>query len=153
MLKQNDIDSIFEKWIRILRLKNQWDITFELIEHDDFKKTGDLKIDCTDKKAIVFLNAKNPKKENMEEVICHELLHLKLYPLDQLTEGMILSLYEQGSKESNYLYHQFFTTLEITVEEMTKCFLEAFGNDKQLSYGRCKELKSYNELFDDLKNL
>lgn len=28
-----------------------------------------------------------------------------------------------------------------------------FGDNKELSYGRCKKQKSYNELFDGLNNL
>ena len=48
---------------------------------------------------------------------------------------------------------QFFTTLEQTVEELAKCFLLEFGEDKRLSFGRCEEKPSFNELFDGLKNL
>ena len=87
--KPEILEPIFEKWRKILRLTESWDVRLELIDDPGFKKTGDLKIDTTDRKAIIMLNAKNPRQENPEEVICHELMHLKLYPLDQLTEEVL----------------------------------------------------------------
>lgn len=44
-------------------------------------------------------------------------------------------------------------TLEQTVEELTKCFLLEFGENKQLSYGRCDKRKSFNDLYDGLSNI
>ena len=147
-----DLDVIFDKWIRILRIENDWDVKLELISDESFNETGDIRIDCDDRKAIVMINAANPRNENLEEVICHELLHLKMYPLDQFTESLINSAFEDEDKGKNLAYINFFTTLEITVEELTKCYLGAFGDNKKLSYGRCKE-RSYNELFDGSKSL
>ena len=81
MLTDEALQLLFQKWIDILRLKNQWDIRLELVRDPAFHKTGDIKIDCDDRKAILLLNALNPKQENSEEVIVHELLHLKLFLL------------------------------------------------------------------------
>ena len=53
----------------------------------------------------------------------------------------------------DFAYTQFFHTLEVTVEELTKCFLLESGENRSLSFGRCAGQKSYNELFDGLKNL
>ena len=100
-----------------------------------------------------MLNTANPKQENPEEVIVHELLHLKMYPLDQVTESLIVSNFEEGTPAWDFAYRQFFTTLEQTVEEMTKCFLLEFGENRELSFGRCRGQKSYEELFHGLKNL
>lgn len=87
-----------------------------------------------------MLNACNPKQEeNMEEIIVHELMHLKLYPLDQVTESLILSGFEEGSREQDFAYRQFFVSLEQTVEELTKCFLLEFGENRELSFGRCRQ--------------
>ncbi|MCD7833841.1 MAG: hypothetical protein LUH00_07625, partial [Lachnospiraceae bacterium] len=94
-----------------------------------------------------------PNCGNPEEIICHELLHLKMYPLDQFTESMIMSTFEDGTTASNMAYTNFFMNLEITVEELTKCFISAFGENKILSFGRCRSKKSFNELFDGLNNL
>ena len=144
---------LFDKWCKKLRLKDSWDVKLEFVEDASWKKTGDFKVDCDDKKAILLLNAANPKQENLEEVIVHELLHLKMYPLDQVTESLIVNNFEEGSNAYNFAYNQFFVALEQTVEEMTKCFLLEFGENKELSYGRCKKQKSFNELYDGLKNL
>lgn len=125
----------------------------EFVEDPTWRKTGDFKVDCDDKKAVFLLNVANPKQENPEEVICHELMHLKMYPLDQVTESLIVGAFEEGSTASNFAYQQFFTTLEQTVEELAKCFLLEFGDNRELSFGRCKGKKSFNELYDGLKNL
>lgn len=82
------LEPVLEKWRGLLRLKESWDVRLELIDDPEFRKTGDFKIDPDDRKAILMLNAKDPRQEDPEEVICHELMHLKMYPLDQLTEGL-----------------------------------------------------------------
>ncbi len=152
-MPQQEIQQLFEKWCRKLRLTPDWDIRLEWITDPDWKKTGDFKVDCSDKKAILMLNLRNPKQENFEEVIVHELMHLKLYPLDQFTESMILSTFPEESPARNLAYYNFFETLEQTVEELTKCYLLAFGENKDLSFGRCRQMKSFTELYDGLKNL
>lgn len=153
MLTIEHVKPLFDKWIEILRLKNVWDVKLELIDDESFWKTGDFKIDPDDRKAILMLNASNPKQENTEEVIVHELLHLKLYPLDQLTEGLIDGHYETDTAAYRTIYNQFMTMLEQTVEELTKCFLLTYGENRELSYGRCKTMKSFNDLYDGLKPL
>lgn len=146
----NTIHNRFDFWVSKLRLHNQWDITLELVTDDNFKKTGDFKVDPDDRKAVLLLNANNPHKLNLEEVIVHELLHLKLYPLDQITESLIESHYKEGTNEHTFVYTQFMTSLEQTVEELTKCFLLEHGENKSLSYGRVKNTKGFNALFDGL---
>lgn len=146
-------NEIFNKWLKILRLENNWDVKLELINDESFTKTGDFKVDPDDRKAILKLNQLNPKQENFEEVIVHELLHLKLYPLDQLTESLIYGHYEEGTGSFNTIYNQFMTNLEVTVEELTKCFLKLYGENKELSFGRCEGMPSYDDLFNGLKKL
>lgn len=146
-----NIEELFDKWCKKLRITPQWDIKLEMVTDPDWKKTGDFKIDPTDKKAILMLNAANPKQENMEEVIVHELMHIKVYPLDQVCESLILSNFDEGTNGYNFAYHQFFENLEMTVEELTKCFLLEFGENKELSYGRCSKQKSFNDLYEGLK--
>lgn len=152
-MNRTDLADIFDKYCKKLRIVPDWDVKLEFVEDSSWRKTGDFKIDCDDKKAVLLLNAVNPKQENLEEVICHELMHLKMYPLDQVTESLIVNTFEEGSPASNFAYQLFFTTLEQTVEELTKCFLFEFGDNRELSYGRCKGKKSFNELYDGLKNL
>lgn len=152
-MDKEEVRRLFDKWCRKLRIVPTWDIALEFVEDPSWRKTGDFKIDCDDRKAILMLNAANPKQENIEEVIVHELLHLKMYPLDQVPESLIVSNFEEGSKEWNFAYMQFFSALEPTVEELAKCFLLEFGEDKEFSFGRCRGMKSYDELFDGLKGL
>lgn len=153
MIDKKNITELFEKYIRKLRITPAWDVKLELVEDPAWPKTGDFKIDCDDRKAILLLNVVNPKQENLEEVIVHELMHLKMYPLDQVTESLITSCFEDGSAASDFAYQQFFTTLEQTVEELTKCFLLEFGENRVFSFGRCNHTKSFNELYDGLKNI
>lgn len=143
----------FAYWCGKLRLTPGWDVRLEWVDDPGWPKTGDFKIDCTDRKAILLLNAANPRQENLEEAIVHELMHLKMYPLDQVTEALITSHFEEGTPAWDFAYRQFFTSLEITVEELAKCFLLEFGEDRALSFGRCAGEKSFNELYNGLNNL
>ena len=136
---------LFDKYCKKLRLTPQWDVKLEFVEDPAWRKTGDFKIDCTDRKAILLLNA--------EEIIIHELMHIKMYPLDQVTESLITSHFEEGTPAWRFACEQFFTALEQTVEELTKCFLLEFGEDREISFGRCEKQKSFNELYDGLKNI
>ena len=152
-MEKEQIQALFEKWCQKLRIVPAWDVQLEFVDDPQWRKTGDFKIDCDDRNAVLLLNEANPKKENLEEVIVHELLHLKLYPLDQVTESLIVSQFDEGTPAWNFAYREFFTALEITVEELTKCFLLEFGETKDISFGRCKGMKSYDELFDGLKSI
>ena len=70
-----------------------------------------------------------------------------------MTESLIVNCFEEGSTANKFAYEQFFTTLEQTVEELAKCFLLEFGENKELFYGRCRQEKSFNDLYDGLKNI
>ena len=148
-----EVQRLFDRYCKKLRIVPAWDVKLEFVEDPTWRKTGDFRIDCDDKKAVFLLNAVNPKQENLEGVIVHELMHLKMYPLDQVTESLIVNTFEEGSPASNFAYQQFFTTLEQTVEELTKCFLLEFGENRGLSYGRCKQMKSFNDLYDGLRSI
>ena len=152
-MEREKLTSLFEKYCRKLRITPAWDVKLELIDDPAWTKTGDFRIDCDDRKAVLMLNINNPRQENPEEVIVHELMHIKMYPLDQVTESLITSQFEEGTPASDFAYTQFFNALEQTVEELTKCFLLEFGEDKEFSFGRCKGMKSFNELYDGLKSI
>ena len=47
---------IFEVWCKKLRLSPDWDVRLEWVEDPDWHKTGDFKVDCGDKKAILMLS-------------------------------------------------------------------------------------------------
>lgn len=147
-----DIEERFIYWVKKLRIVPFWDIKLEILNDSELNKTGDFKIDPTDKKAIIIINTAG-STDNLEEVLVHELMHIKMYPLDQVCESLITSNFEEGSNGWNLAYNQFFENLEITVEELAKCFLLEFGNDKDLAFGRCKKMKSFNELYDGLNSI
>ena len=102
MIDKNETNKLFEKYIKKLRITPTWDVQLEFVEDPNWKKTGDFKIDCDDRKAVLLLNIVNPKQENIEEVIVHELMHIKMYPLDQVTESLIINCFEEDSPASNF---------------------------------------------------
>ena len=73
MITIEEAQPIFEAWLTRLRLNNHWDVRLELVDDEKFLKTGDFQIDPDDRKAVLKLNAINPKQENIEEVIIQEL--------------------------------------------------------------------------------
>ncbi len=152
-MKEEQIRRLFDAWCRKLRIVPAWDVRLELVTDPAWPKTGDIRIDCDDKKAILLLNAAAPKQENLEEVMVHELFHLKLYPLDQTTESLIGSCFEEGSRGYDFAMTQFMLTLEQTVEELAKCFLLEFGENRELSFGRCAGKPGFDDLYRGLKPL
>lgn len=152
-MDEKQVELLFGKWCKKLRILPGWDVKLEWVRDPVWPKTGDFKVDCDDRKAILLLNAANPKEENLEEVIVHELMHLKLYPLDQVTQSLIASQFEDGTPASDFACRQFFTSLEQTVEELAKCFLLEFGENKELSFGRCAGMPSFDDLYNGLKPL
>lgn len=152
-MDKEEIIALFEKYIRKLRITPAWDVRLEFVDDPTWQKTGDFKIDCDDRKAILMLNSINPTQENFEEVIVHELMHIKMYPLDQVTESLIANCFEEGTAASNFAYQQFFNALEQTVEELSKCFLLEFGENKEFSYGRCRKGKSFDDLYEGLNSI
>ena len=152
-MEKEELQRLFEKYCQKLRITPSWDVKLEPVDDPAWRKTGDFKIDCDDRKAVLLLNIANPRQVNLEEVIVHELMHIKLYPLDQVTESLIVSSFEEGTPAHDFAYRQFFTALEQTVEELAKCFLLEFGEDRELSFGRCRGMKSFDELYDGLKGI
>lgn len=127
-----------EKWISTLRLRD-WDIRLRFVDVE-WRKTGDIKIDRDDRNAILLINRHNPKQTNLEELIIHELLHLKLFGMDQMIEGLIDIVYgdDDADKKRQFAYSQFMGELEPTVNDLAKSFLLLAGEDKELSFGRLK---------------
>ena len=95
-MTRQEIEACFDKWCKKLRLIPSWDIRLQLVEDPEWNKTGDFHIDCDDKKAIILINWAHPKQENLEEVLVHELMHLKLYPW---TRSRNLSSPASGKRE------------------------------------------------------
>jgi hypothetical protein len=130
------VQTYLSKWQPRLRLQD-WDIRLHLVE-TPWRKTGDIKIDSDDRKAVLMINAYNPRQENLEEVVIHELLHVKLWNLDQMLEHLLVNVFgeDDADPRRDFAMTQFMTTLEATVEDLTKGYLELGGDDTRLSFGR-----------------
>ena len=134
---ERDVVGHLRKWQDILRLRD-WDIKVQVVEAS-WRKSGDIKIDLEDKKAVFLVN-RQPKSTNMEELVIHELLHLTLYGMDQMIEELLLAVYGENEKDSKkeFAETQFMKLLESTVEDLTKGYLTAGKSQKPLSFGRLK---------------
>ncbi len=135
---KEEIEGYLNRWQDILRLRD-WDILIKIVK-TRWRKSGDIKIDLDDKKAILLVNH-TPKCTNLEELVIHELLHLKLYGMDQMLESLLSIIF--GKKEDDpkkeFAYTQFMVLLESTVEDLTKGYLEAIKSQKPLSFGRLQK--------------
>jgi hypothetical protein len=132
----SNAEKYLAKWQASLRLRD-WDIKLQFVEKE-WRKTGDIKIDADDRNAILLINKFNPKQTNLEELIIHELLHLKLYAMDQMIESLLNCVYgeDETDRKRDFAYGQFMTTLESTVNDLAKSFLLQSGENKELSFGR-----------------
>ncbi|MCD4786396.1 MAG: hypothetical protein K8T10_21435 [Candidatus Eremiobacteraeota bacterium] len=132
-VKIEELERYLEKWKEILRLRD-WDILIEIVE-TKWRKSGDIKVDIENRKAILLIN-RHPKCENIEELIVHELIHVKLYKMDMMIEDLLTSIYgnDENDPKFSFAQTQFMTTLESTVEDLTKGYL-ALANAEPLSFG------------------
>lgn len=140
MVQEELLHQYMAKWQDILRLRD-WDIRLTLVDIE-WRKTGDIKIDADDRNAILMINAANPKKENLEEVVIHELLHVKLWGLDQMIEQLLFSVFgkDENDPKFDFAYTQYMGLIECTVEDLTKSFLAMGGTNKDHSFGRVQLL-------------
>lgn len=149
MFKQGkeEIKDILSRWQNILRLRD-WDIKLELV-NQNWRKTGDVKVDRDDKKAVLMLNVYNPTSQNVEEIIIHELLHIKLWDMDQMLERFLHGVFENDPDDPRFqfAYNQFMVLLESTVEDLTKGYMEVGAENKELCFGRLEK-----EIEQEVKN-
>ena len=132
-ISRKAINEFLEKWQDILRLRD-WDIRVVVVDKD-WCKSGDIKIDQTNKLAALMIN-QNLEYPYLEEVVIHELLHLKLWGMDQMIEDLLSSVYgsaEQDPKRE-FAYDQFMGVLETTTQDLTKALLSATGEDREFLF-------------------
>ncbi|MBN8049396.1 hypothetical protein J0A94_16315 [Paraclostridium bifermentans] len=138
-LKNDLVEQYLDKWQDILRIRD-WDIKIELVDKE-WRKSGDIKIDRDVKQAVLMINNYNRKHTNLEALVIHELIHLKLWGMDQMIESLIYSVF--GKDESDYkfdfAYTQFMQELESTVEDLTKAYVYTGAEDKEISFGRVQK--------------
>lgn len=138
-VKEDELKKYLNKWQDILRLRD-WDIKYEIV-NTEWRKTGDIKIDMDDKKAVLMVNNFNPKQTNLEALVIHELLHLKIWGMDQMIEQLIFSVFGNNEEDPkfDFAYSQFMTLLESTVEDLSKSFVDLGAEDKEISFGRIQK--------------
>lgn len=124
-------------WQDVLRLRD-WDIKLEMAPAE-WRKSGDVKVDLDDKKAVLIINER-PRTENLEELVVHELIHVRLWAMDQMLVELLDAVYgkDEDDPKRAFAYGQFFTTLESTTEDLTKALLAAAGRGDNLSFGRLR---------------
>ena len=139
MFNEKELLQYLDKWQKILRLKD-WDIKLELVTKE-WRKTGDIKIDQSDKKAILLINNFNPNQTNIEAVIIHELLHIKLFGMDNMIEELLHCVYGdiKDDPKFSFAYSQFMELLEVTTEDLAKGYVELGADDKSISFGRIQK--------------
>jgi len=125
------------RWQPLLRLAD-WDIDLRLVT-TEWRKSGDIKVDLDDRKAILLLKADMPA-EDLEETVVHELVHLRLYALDQMLEGLLTAVFgsDEGEPRRAFAETEFMTLLESTTEDVTKALLAAAGRAEPLSFERLR---------------
>ena len=148
MTEKKILENTLEKWQNILKLQD-WDIKLHFVEKE-WRKSGDIKIDECNKEAVVMLNCVNPRVKNTEEVILHELLHLKLWNMDQLIERLINGLYgtDESDPRREMIYEEFMITLEKTTQDLTRGYMSLGGEEAGPSFGYVEE-KVRQELADN----
>ncbi len=57
----------FEFWCKKLRISPYWDTRLEFDEDFAWRKTGDIKIDCADRKAIILINKVIPNRKILKK--------------------------------------------------------------------------------------
>ncbi len=127
--------AILARWQPILRLAD-WDIDLRIVA-TPWRKSGDVKVDLDDRKAVLLLNAE-PRSENLEETIVHELIHLRLYAMDQMLVQLLDATFGTDADEPRRAFAetQFMQLLESTTEDLAKALLAASGSPTPLSFGR-----------------
>jgi hypothetical protein len=114
---EKEIEQHLTKWQDVLRLRD-WDIMVRIVK-TKWRKSGDIKIDLDDKKAVLLINH-NSKCEKREE----------------LEEFLSLVYGKKDTAKREFAQTQFMTLLESTTEDLTKGYLEAAKSQNALSFGR-----------------
>jgi hypothetical protein len=136
-ITRDEAVEILARWQPILRLAD-WDIDLRLVT-TPWRKTGDVKVDLDDRKAVLLLKAGQPS-EHLEEVVVHELLHLRLYALDQMLVQLLDAVYGTDAEDPRRAFAetQFMTLLESTTEDLAKALLAASGSSTPLTFERLR---------------
>lgn len=120
------ISEYLDKWKPLLSLSD-WDIR-PVIVKKEWRKSGDVKVDSSNRMAAVMIKS-DLDPAYLEEVVVHELLHIKLWGLDQMIEESLNALFDENDSEGKryYAQGQFMEELETTTQDLTRALLNASG--------------------------
>jgi hypothetical protein len=127
--------AVLARWKPILRLAD-WDIEVRLVA-TPWRKTGDVKIDLDDRKAVLLLR-QGQALEHLEEVVVHELVHVRLYAMDQMLTQLLDAVFgaDASDPKREFAETQFMQLLESTTEDLAKALLAASGSTSPLTFHR-----------------
>ncbi len=137
-VNEKSIDEYLVKWQPLLSLSD-WDIR-PLVVQKDWRKSGDVKIDESNKMAAVMIRS-DLDPAYLEQIVVHELLHIKLWGLDMMIEESLNALFgEEDSEGKRYFAQgQFMRELEATTQDLTRALLEASGFKEQYLFNRVQK--------------
>lgn len=126
-MSEESVEHVLQKWRGALGLRD-WDIRVE-VARKEWLKSGDIRIDAPNKLAVLMVN-ETVAPEFLDEVVVHELVHLKLNDLDRTIEDLLDSLYgdDEEDPRRKFAYAQFMDRLESTTQDFTKALLALAGN-------------------------
>jgi len=130
-VEEGIVGEALKRWQDVLRLRD-WDIQIEVVR-ENWRKNGDIKVDAANKLAALLVNqAVDPV--NLEEIVIHELVHLKLHGLDQMIEELLTAVYggDENDPKRSFAYGQFMDRLESATQDLTKALLTAGGGKLRL---------------------
>lgn len=132
---EKSIDECLAKWQPLLSLSD-WDIRSVVVQKD-WRKSGDVKIDESNSMAAVMIRS-DLDPAYLEQVVVHELLHIKLWGLDQMIEESLNALFGEEDSEGKRIFAQgqFMRELEATTQDLTRALLDASGFEGDYLFDR-----------------
>jgi hypothetical protein len=137
MITHQEAAAVLLRWQPVLRLAD-WDIDLRIVE-GPWRKSGDVKVDLDDRKAVLLLRSTMPA-DDLDEIVVHELVHLRLYALDQLTSGLLDAVFGRDATDPRRAFAEdrFMSELEATTEDLAKAILAASGRTRPLTFERLR---------------
>ncbi|OPL17819.1 MAG: hypothetical protein AVO35_08040 [Candidatus Aegiribacteria sp. MLS_C] len=134
-MEQQRILELIEKWKPVLSLSD-WDIRAVAVE-PPWRKSGDVKIDESNLMAAVMIRS-DLDPRFLEQVVVHELLHIKLWNLDRMLESSLNSLFGEDLEDGRraFVQDQFMDRLETVTQDLTRALLSAAGFSGSYMFGR-----------------
>jgi hypothetical protein len=138
---KEQVIELVARWQAILRLRD-WNIDVHIV-NQVWRKSGDIKVDDPNKMAVLMVN-QTPVCDNLEEIVVHELLHLRLYGLSQMLEHLIGGMFDKNDDDPRreFAMSQYYTLLEPTVQDLTKSLLSLGGQGESPSWARVRKMVS-----------